>query len=328
MLIAVGLLLTLAAIGVFYQAVSVRREAGRFPPPGRLVDIGGRRLHLLCIGEGSPVVIFESSGFGNALSSSKAREEIGARTRVCSYDRMGTGWSDPGPDIIPAGALADDLERLLDRAAVPPPYILVASSIGGLTSELFARRHADRVAGLVFLDAATSGLLDRLLPDLTWTRTQAACLATLAARVGLLRLMDPFDLRRNGTEYEARAVALMYRVEPMATICGIVRGAPTTAEEFRAAPPLAPDVTLTVLSAESNKGLLPAGWAGGERIITKEERYAIHEAMSRRSSRGQWRIVPGSSHLIGSSQPQAVASAVIEMIEQIRGRAARPAGSS
>ena len=328
LLIAVGLLLALAAAGAVYQSVNLRREAGRYPPPGRLVDIGGRRLHLLCIGDGTPIVIFESSGFGTSLSSSKARAEVGARTRVCSYDRMGTGWSDPGPDVISAGALVDDLERLLERAAIPPPYILVPSSIGGLTSELFARRHPDRVSGLVFLDAATSGLVDRLLPELTWTRTQAACLTTLAARIGLLRLVDPFDLRRNGTDDEPRAVALMYRVEPMATICGIVRGAPTTAEEFRAAPPLAADIPLTVLSAESNEGLLPAGWPGAERIITRREKYAIHEAMSRRSSRGRWRIVPGSSHLIGSSQPQAVADAVLQMIEQVRGRASRPAGSS
>jgi pimeloyl-ACP methyl ester carboxylesterase len=159
LLIAAGALVALLAAGALYQSVSIRRESGRFPPPGRLVDVGGRRLHLLCIGEGQPTVVFEPSGFGNALSSSKARAEVAAVTRVCSYDRMGTGWSDPGPATISVGILADDLDRLLTQAGMPAPYVLVPSSIGGLTVELFARRHPERVAGLVYADGATSGAL-------------------------------------------------------------------------------------------------------------------------------------------------------------------------
>lgn len=325
-LIGVGALLALSAAGLLYQSVSVRREAGRFPPPGQLVDVGGRRLHLLCIGEGRPTVIFESSGFGNSLSSSKARAEVAARTRVCSYDRMGTGWSDPGPPVISVGALADDLDHLLERAGIPAPHVFVAASIGGLPVELFARRHPERVAGLVFVDAATSGVLDRVIPEVTWSRTQLACLAPVAARIGILRLLDPFDFRRTGAPEEARAVALMYRVEPMTTGCGIVRGAVTTAAEFRAAAPLATDVPLTVLSAESNEGLLPRGFAAGG-VLSPRDRQAIHEAMSRQSSRGSWQVVPGSTHLIGSSHPHVVAGAVLEMVADVRRRDASSGAS-
>ena len=326
-LIGVGALLALAVAGAVYQSVSVRRETGRYPPPGQLVDVGGRRLHLVCIGEGRPTVIFESSGFGNSLSSSKARAEVAAHTRVCSYDRMGTGWSDPGPAVISAGALADDLDRLLARAGVQPPYVLVPASIGGLTVELFARRHPQRVAGLVFVDAATSGALDRIIPEVTWSRTQLACLAPLVARLGVLRLLDPFDFRRTGAPEEARAVALMYRVEPMTTGCGIVRGAATTAAEFRAAAPLAADVPLAVLSAESNAGLLPRGFSA-DRYLDVGDRHAIHEAMARRSSRGRWQVVPGSTHLIASSHPHVVAAVVLEMVAAVRRQYASSAGAS
>jgi pimeloyl-ACP methyl ester carboxylesterase len=325
-MIAAGVLVALLAAGVLYQSVSVRREAGRFPPPGQLVDVGGRRLHLLCIGEGQPAVIFEPSAFGNALSSSKARTEISATTRVCSYDRMGTGWSDPGPAVIPAGVLADDLDQLLRRAGIPPPYVLVPSSIGGLAVELFARRHPERVSGLVFLDAATSGAVARLQPEITWMRVQAVCLTPLAARAGLLRLIDPFDLRRSG-ESAPRIVAQMYRVETMNTICGMARGVWKTVEEFQAAPPFPPDVPLTVLSAETNAELLPPKLPIGDRVSVRQ-RHEIHQAMARQSSRGRWQVVPGSSHLIGNSQPHAVAVAVLEMLKDIRGPAARPAGSS
>lgn len=324
-MIAAGALVALLAAGVLYQSVSTRREAGRFPPPGQLVDVGGRRLHLICIGEGQPAVIFEPSAFGNALSSSKARSEISATTRVCSYDRMGTGWSDPGPAVISAGVLADDLDHLLSRAGIPPPYILVPSSIGGLTVELFARRRPDRVAGLAFLDAATSDVVARLQPEISWMRIQAVCLLPLAARSGLLRLIDPFDLRRSGGDGASRAVARMYRVEPMNTICGMARGASGTVAEFQAAPPFPPDVPLTVLSAETNEGLLPRGLPTGF-LPSVRERHEIHQAMARRSSRGRWQVVPGSSHLIGNSQPHEVAAAVLDLLKKSRG--AQPAGSS
>ena len=178
--------LTGAAIAVcaVRQSQSVRREATEFPAPGRLVDIGGRRLHLICIGEGEPTVVFEPSGFGGALSSSAARTEISARSRVCSYDRMGTGWSDPGPPVISVGLLADDLEQLLDRAEIRPPYVLVPSSIGGLTVELYARRHPERVAGLVFLDAANSDGLEAVAPRVTLGRTSSRLSHDARSQVG------------------------------------------------------------------------------------------------------------------------------------------------
>jgi pimeloyl-ACP methyl ester carboxylesterase len=319
-LIAAGVLVALAAAGAFYQSVSVRREAGRFPPPGQLVDIGGRRLHLLCIGEGQPTVIVESSGFSTSLSSSVARTKIGAHARVCSYDRMGTGWSDPGPATISVGMLTDDLERLLDRADIPPPYVLVSSSVGGLTGELFLRRHPDRVVGAIFLDTATSDIVERALSRVNWATVSAACLGKIAARLGVLRLIDLFDLRQTGSADEARAVALLYRVEPMATVCGIIRGASISAEQFRAAPPIPASMPLVVMSAESS-GSVPS-W-----FFPLAEKYALHQALSRKSSRGRWQIVPGGFHLIANNRPQVVVDAVLEMLTKARRGTTRPAGS-
>ena len=167
-------------------------------------------------------MIFEPSGFGNALSAWIARQQISAYTRVCSYDRVGTGWSDPGPATISAGVLTDDLERLLDRAGIPSPYLLVPSSIGGLTAELFVRRHPDRVMGAVFLDTATSDLLERALPRINWPTTQGACLGTLAARLGVLRLFDPFDFRQTGSA-ECRGSAERNHVRTPALVAQLVR---------------------------------------------------------------------------------------------------------
>jgi hypothetical protein len=127
LLVFLIIVIGLSAAGALYQAISVRRESTRYRPSGRLVDVGGRRLHLVCIGQGEPTVVFEPSGFGGAGSGSLARAEIARSMRVCSYDRMGMGWSDPGPDFISAGVLSDDLAHLLDR--VPPAFHAAAESV-------------------------------------------------------------------------------------------------------------------------------------------------------------------------------------------------------
>ena len=281
-------------------------------------------MHLVCIGElrpGEPTVIFESSGFGGALSSEKAREETAARTRVCSYDRAGTGWSDPGPATMPASVLVDDLERVLARAAIPPPYVLVSSSIGGVTTELFARRHHDRVAALIFLDAANSDTLDRIAWLVNPVNVDIACSAPWAARFGVLRLFDPFHFRGQlPAEDAARSIAQQYTVERMAALCGLARGLPTTLQELKGAPTLASDVPLAVLSAESWEGLLPPGLAGfrARADALRSDWLASQQQFARRSTRGTWRIVPGSGHLIASSQPHVVTEAVFEALTQIR----------
>jgi pimeloyl-ACP methyl ester carboxylesterase len=321
---AVALLIVLLAAGAVYQWRAERAEAGRFPPPGTLVNIGGRRLHLICIGQSKsnePTVIFEPSTFGGALSSRTAREDIAMRTRVCSYDRAGTGWSDPGLPSMPTGILVNDLERLLDRSAIPPPYVFVPSSIGGLTTELFARQHPDRVAGLVFLDAANSDTFDQIAWLLTSTKIDLACSARWAARFGILRLADPFHFRgQEPTTDVSQSVALLYTVERMSTLCGMIRGLPAGWEELRRAPALAGNVPLTVLSAASSEGLLPPGlaWFRGRADALRKDRLAGQQQFARRSTRGTWRMVPRSGHLIASSHPHVVSEAVIDMLAQMR----------
>ena len=312
-------------VGWVYEQYAVRRDARRFPPPGAFVDAGGRRLHYICAGGGSPVVLFEVSGFSNALSFSAARDALSTRARVCSYDRMGIGWSDPGPSAIPVGMLAADLGRILDAVSPGAPAILVASSIGGVIVELFARRHPERVAGLVFLDAGNSEGIGRLRDRKLRGLALATCSGLRGAgTVGLMRLFDPWQLRREATARSARSAALMYGSKPWQMLCAMVRAGDATMQEFAEVRPLAGDLPLTVLSAETREAFLPpaiASWFDlGDATAALR---ASHQRLARRSSRGIWRIVPGSDHLIASSQPQAVVDAVMEMINASGRRAGR-----
>ncbi len=145
----------------------------------------------------------------------------------------------------------------------------------------------------------------------------AACLGTVAARLGILRLADPMRLRREATEGSARTIAALYRVEPMDTLCGMLHGHTASAQEFIAAPALRADVPLIVLTAESKANMLPKLLAPVFQAEVDEMRREVSDLpqrLARRSSRGTWRVVPGSDHLIGNSQPHAVASAVLEVL--------------
>jgi pimeloyl-ACP methyl ester carboxylesterase len=317
LLVSVSILVSLVFAGTLLEWRAEARDAERFPPTGTLVAVGTHRLHLVCVGSGQPTVIFEASGFSNATSNSVARAAIAQRTRVCSYDRLGVGWSDPAPHAISIGTIADDLAHLQDRAHLNSPFIIVTASIGGLVTEMFARRYPDRVAGLVYLDAATSEMIPIAESQIDLVALKTACLGSAAAgRIGLLRLIDPWDLRASDSETSARSAALMYRAQPWNALCSIVRGVLETKREFAEAPPLRRDVPLVVLSAETSSGLLPPGLRlTDRRVMPLPLLQDAHQRLAERSSRGSWRIIPGSGHLIASDRPQVVVDAVLDLLQ-------------
>jgi len=134
---------TLAALSLF---------AGMPAPPGRLVDIGGYRLHLTCVGKGSPTVVIgpgiEEFYFHWTQVQSKANEF----TRVCTYDRAGYAWSDPGPKPRSYAQLNLELHELLRKAGEKGPFVLVGHSFGGPVVREYAKTYPKQVAGMVLVD--------------------------------------------------------------------------------------------------------------------------------------------------------------------------------
>ena len=149
------LLGSLAAVftaGLLYQAIGRYRDRRRVPPPGRLIDFGPRRLHLYEQGSGSPAVILEAGIAGTSLGWALVQPEIAKFTRVCGYDRAGLGWSDAALSVPSVSDALIDLHTLLSRANVPPPYVLVGHSFGGLLVRAYAHRMPEEVAGLILID--------------------------------------------------------------------------------------------------------------------------------------------------------------------------------
>ena len=295
-------LVLLAGAGAIFEQVASARD--RRDPPGRLVDVGGRRLHVLCIGAGRPTVLFEPGGRGRSVSLEAARTAIARHSRVCSYDRSGTGWSDDGPGVLSVSDLADDLRRLQENAPIDTPMIIVASSMGGLVAEMYARRFPDRVAGLVFVDAGNSEMLNVVNATAdrkTRFEVNAACVGVRMARpIGLLRLVDS-------------------RPRVPAMLCAAVRGLPETIAQFEQAPPLRADIPIVALSAETTANLLPAPFVpasilqNGTLQGLVRRLHESHQHLAARSTHGSWRLVRGSGHVIAEDRPDDVVEAVDEV---------------
>lgn len=142
----------LAAAGLAYQYFGSRRDKRRFPPPGRLFAVNNGRLHLREQGTGSPAVILEAGIAGSSIGWALVQPRIAEFTRVCSYDRAGLAWSDPSAKSVCVDQMVSDLGALLAVAQVPPPYVLVGHSFGGLLARAYAHMNPDKIAGLVLVD--------------------------------------------------------------------------------------------------------------------------------------------------------------------------------
>jgi pimeloyl-ACP methyl ester carboxylesterase len=163
-------------------------------PRGRLVDIGGRRLRLVCAGPqtGAPTVVLEAGAFGFSADWAVVQDRLAAQgVRSCAYDRAGMASSDPGPEPRDGIAAAEDLERLLAAAGESGPYVLVGHSMAGVRIWLFYQRNRDKVAGLTFVDAATPDLVAS--PTFQPLLNSFSALSYAAAGVASAGLLKPFS---------------------------------------------------------------------------------------------------------------------------------------
>src|SRR6266702_4307768 len=144
--IAVAALTAFNAIALYYY---------RHPPPGNMYRVNGRLMRLQCMGQGSPTIVLEAGGGNDGLTWAGIQPKLALHTQVCSYDRAGIGWSDPGPSPRDADHVAAELHGLLASAHIHVPVILMGHSMGGLFIRDYAAHYPTEVAGLVFEDSST-----------------------------------------------------------------------------------------------------------------------------------------------------------------------------
>jgi pimeloyl-ACP methyl ester carboxylesterase len=195
MRISLGLgafLIVAAVFGATYQWVATRKELAATPPPAHLVDIGGYKLHLWCTGDGAPAVILDTGLGGSSADWGFVQPDVARFTRVCSYDRAGMGYSDPGPSPRTARRIASELAELLVRSGIGGPVVLVGASIVHVRESAEEVRSSRRKLTLPILVVTGARGADenwRLLPQDLASLSERGCLI-VAPRSGHLVQTD------------------------------------------------------------------------------------------------------------------------------------------
>src|SRR5436190_12108101 len=128
LLVVLAVLGAMVGGGVYWEGKLEARDAAAYPPPGTLVDVGGRKLHLRCTGQGAPTIVFEASGLSSSNEWEALLPEAGKSHRACAADRAGMGWSDPVAGERSAADFVADLRGALQKSGEKPPYVLVGHS--------------------------------------------------------------------------------------------------------------------------------------------------------------------------------------------------------
>lgn len=191
--IVVGVLVLLLIAGAIFEALSHRAAAKRFPAPGRMVEIDGRRMHVLCKGDApGPTVVLEMGAAEPSPFWWAIQDAVAGFARVCSYDRAGFGWSDKARGPTSLETRAADLHAVLKAAGVPGPYVLVGHSLGGPLIRLYARDHLADTAGLVFVDTPDEASMfrDAYQAFVRKSMKPMVRMMRLGRRFGVLRLVE------------------------------------------------------------------------------------------------------------------------------------------
>jgi pimeloyl-ACP methyl ester carboxylesterase len=185
-----AIVFVLVMSGMIYQTASAEADRKNFPAPGNLIDVGGFKMHIHCMGEGSPTVILETLSGGTSSHWGWVQPEVAKTTRVCVYDRAGRGWSEPDSEPITLGRTVRNLHTLLTNAGVEGPYVLVGHSIGGIYVRQFAADYPDEVVGIVLVDAAHPYQYERYpgMREVNENYRQLSSAFPTLARLGLFRL--------------------------------------------------------------------------------------------------------------------------------------------
>jgi pimeloyl-ACP methyl ester carboxylesterase len=313
--LAIMIFLLLMA-GSIYQAIGEAADARDYPPPGMLVDVGGHQMHIHCTGHGSPTVILDHVADTNSAQWALVQTQLSKETQVCSYDRAGFGWSDPGPAPRDTLQNARELHRLLTNAELPGPYLLVGHSYGGNVSRVYAMQYPDEVAGMVLVDPGV--VYDRPgVPsevNAQWKeRPFIAMAGPWLVRFGVTRLAAANGLFGYGDlpEEQGKAfVGLQLTKKLWQTLDEVSEAFPAMSSQVLEAEQHLGDIPVIVLSAE-----LPMN------DFARQAWTDVNASIARMTTQGEHRIVPGTDHMSFALQrdhAQVTSDVILELVKYIR----------
>jgi len=173
------------------------------PPPGELIDVGGYKLHINCVGpegkndERLPTVIFEAGAGVNSPVNHWIQDGISKITKVCVYDRAGLGWSEESRLPRDAKTINTALHTLLDKAKIKRPFVFAGHSIAGLYMRDYVERYPGEVSGIAFLDPSHPeqnkrfGLTDDQRAEQMSTVNTIIFFAKILMKTGVMEVYNP-----------------------------------------------------------------------------------------------------------------------------------------
>jgi len=295
----VGLLVLVSSMS---GSLRVMADTG-LPAPGLMVLVGEHRMHLYCSGQGEPAVVMDAGLGGTSLDWVRVQPELAKYTRVCTYDRAGYGWSEPGPRPRSSGRIAEELHTLLLTAAVPQPYVLVGHSFGGYNVRLFASHYPEVTAGVVLVDAAHEDQVRRFREE---------CGINIAPQGQLVVLSSPDIPENMPGDVRSLAQSLINSSEAYQAVRDELVSFRRSAAQVRNAGPL-PNVPLVVVSRgqqvwpDTPKGnRLERLWAELQNDLAERQAHVPHL------------FAQNSGHYVQLDEPGVVVNAVRSVIASIR----------
>ena len=316
-----GLVVILPLAGVIYQFVATKIDEYRYPVRGEMVDVGGYSLHLYCAGEGgAPTVVMDSGLGGTVLDWQPVQPEVAKSARVCTYDRAGMGWSDPGAQPRTSQQIVKELHTLLGSGRVQGPYVLVGHSFGGTNMQVYASQYPDEVAGMVLVDSA---LEDEEAITLTKSLQPSPVMLKILATIGVTRL--PYTLGgeapgQTSPNLVDEQAAISSHRKYIFAVADETSSLEESFDENRTTSMSLGDKPLTVLTAGSppleqitNQGL------SQEQAHQIDELHSKSQAdLTRRSQNAKQVIVEDSGHYIHVERPGLVIDAIRQVVEAAR----------
>ncbi|MDH3747570.1 MAG: alpha/beta hydrolase [Gammaproteobacteria bacterium] len=297
------LTLVLATAGTQRSDATIDTSAARPAAPGTYIWVGSHRLHLNCIGQGLPTVIFDSGLGGSSLDWVRVQPEVASFTRACSYDRAGYGWSDTGPLPRDSENISRELEILLGNGSVPAPYLLVGHSFGGLNVRLYSHNNPQKVAGMVLVDSSHED---------QFRRFKQAGVKSSAPRGNSFFVGNAFQIP-DALPKDIVPVAKSFAVSrsSMAAFLSELRHLRNSAEQLQNAP-LLPNVPVVVISHSIDQLRGSDSTAARARIWMD-----MQSELAGRAAQGRHVIAATEDHYIHLSQPQLVVESIRDVIERL-----------
>jgi len=311
-------------------------ETKVFSPPGKIVNVGGHALHLECIGTGRPTVVLEGgAGAGFSFDWALVQPDIAKTTRVCSYDRAGYAWSDPGPEPRTLEQVAYELHAVLHAANEHGPFILVGHSLGALIVRTFARLYPAEAAGFILIDGTheNSPILlnnklvhmrelsrQRTVPEIqTGTQDQRTAKPMLAATE--TQLDPPYDrLPQQAQEFRRAALQEDFQEASRSEFDFLPEEMNDLWLQRQKDPVPFGDKPLIVISAATRTGSPPAGVTEKDWKQLNEEKTAQQADLAKLSHNSKAITAKEEGHEVHLSEPDLVVSCIREIINAVRSR--------